>query len=214
MAYVKLDVGESVYAESGAMVSMSGGIQAGAVLSGGVLQAALRRIVAQESLVMARYTAHVQGAWVALAPRFPGDVMPIEITPSQGLIIQSGSFLAHSDGVEVSAAVGSLQTLALREGATVLTAQGSGSMLIAAYGGIERFELRAGEQLVVDSGHLAAWSATMGLRIGPLRGIVSSALTGEGLVGEFTGPGTVYAQTRAEQQLRSWLFPARHQDGR
>lgn len=214
LAYVKLDRGESVYAESGAMVSMSGGIEAGATLSGGVVQSAVRRLVAQESLVMARYTAHVQGAWVALAPRFPGDIAPIEVTPQHGIIVQSGSFLAHGDNVEVGAAVGSLQSLALREGATVLAAQGGGTLIIAAYGGLERFELRAGEQLVVDSGHLAAWSATLGLRVGPLRGIVSSALTGEGLVGEFTGPGTIYVQTRAEQQLRSWLLPARNQDGR
>lgn len=214
LAYVKLARDESVYAESGSMVSMSSGIEAAATLSGGVVQSAVRRLIAQESLVMARYTARVTGAWVALAPKFPGDLAPIEISPTAAVIVQSGSFLAHSDGVEVGAALGSLQSVALREGATVLAATGSGTLLIAAYGGLERFELRDGEQLVVDSGHLAAWSATLGLRVGPLRGIVSSALTGEGLVGEFTGPGTVYVQTRAEQQLRSWLYPTRQQDTR
>jgi uncharacterized protein (TIGR00266 family) len=214
IAYVKLENGESVFAEAGAMVAISGGVEAGAVMSGGVMRSALRRIVAQESLLMTRFTARVFGAWVALAPRFPGDVATLELTPEHEMIVQSGSMLAHAETLEVSAAIGNLQSFALKEGATVLRARGSGTLVIAAYGGLERFDLRDGETLVVDSGHLTAWSASLGFRVGPLKGVLSSTLTGEGIVGEFTGPGVVYVQTRAEQQLRSWLLPDRGHDGR
>lgn len=215
IAYVRLSRGESVFAESGALVAMSAGVEASATLSGGLVQSVARRLVASESLVMARYTAHVEGGWVSLSPRFPGDVASIDLTPSTPLYVQSGSLLGHGEGLEVGPAVGSLQSVALREGAIVLGAVGHGPLLIAAYGGLERFDLNAGEQLVVDSGHLAAWSASLGFRVGPLKGVVSSTLTGEGIVAEFTGPGTVFVQTRAEQQLRSWLLPSRsHNEGR
>lgn len=214
IAYVKLEDGESVFAEAGSMVAISGGVEASAAVSGGVVRSALRRIVTQESFIMTRFTARVYGAWVALSPRFPGDVASLELTPGADMVVQSGSLLAHAETVEVSAALGSLQSFALKEGATVLRASGAGSLVIAAYGGLERFELRAGETLVVDSGHLTAWSASLGFKVGPLKGVLSASLTGEGIVGEFTGPGLVYVQTRAEQQLRSWLLPNRGHDVR
>jgi uncharacterized protein (TIGR00266 family) len=212
IAYLRLDAGESVFCEAGAMVAMSGGVEASATLPGGVVRAAVRRVIAQESLVMSRFTARIHGAWVAVAPRFPGDVSSLAVEPGNDICLQSGALLAHSAHVDVAAGVGNIQTLALREGATVLRASGAGELLVAAYGALERFDLRDGEQLVIDSGHVAAWTAGMQLRIGPLKGLVSAQLTGEGLVGEFTGPGTVFVQTRAEQQLRSWLFPERGQD--
>lgn len=214
LAYVKLVSGESVFCEPGSMVAISAGIEVSATMHGGVVRSTLRRLVAQEGFLLVKYTARTTGAWVALAPKFPGDVTPIAISAGDGLIIQSSSFLASSDNVDVSPALGSVQSFALREGATVMHVTGVGTVVIAAYGGVERFDLGPKQQLVVDSGHLVAWSAGLGFRVGPLKGIVSSTLTGEGLVGEFTGPGVVYLQTRAEQHLRSWLFPEHGQDSK
>lgn len=214
VAYVRLNAGETVVAESGALVTMSAGVEVAASLSGGLVQSVARRLVANESLIMARYRATMQGAWVALAPRFPGDLVPVDLVPSNPLYVQSGSLLAHGEYVEVGASVGNLQTVAMREGVTVLAAVGTGPLVIASYGGLERFDLNNGEQIVVDSGHLAAWSANMRMSIGPLSGVVSSVLTGEGIVAQFTGPGTVFVQTRSEQQMRSWLLPDRAHDER
>lgn len=212
VAYVRLARGEAVFAEAGALVAMSAGVEASATLSGGLVQSVARRLIANESLVMARYTAHVDGGWVSLAPRFPGDVVSLELSPSSPLYVQAGSLLAHCETVDVGPTAGNVQTVALREGAIVLAATGQGPLILAGYGGLERFDLNAGETLVVDSGHIAAWSASLRFRVGPLKGFVSSALTGEGVVAEFTGPGTVLVQTRAEQQLRSWLLPDRAHD--
>lgn len=214
LAYVKLAVGESVFAERGAMVSMSMGMEVAATTGGGVVRAAIRKALVKESFFFARFTAHVHGAWVALAPRFPGDVLPVPISEDDPLCVQSGSLLGYAESVEVSTGAGSLQQVILREGATVLRCSGQGDVLVCSYGGIEVLEVAAGQQLVVDSGHLVAWSASMPIRVGPLAGVMSSAMTGEGLVGALTGPGRVLVQTRAEQQLLSWLFPDRSHDKR
>ena len=66
---------------------------------------------------------------------------------------------------------------------------GSGEVALCTYGGIEHLELAAGETVVVDSGHMVAWSAGMRMKIGPLGGPLRSVLTGEYLVGEFRAPG-------------------------
>ena len=178
------------------------------------MQSVARRLVTNESLVMATYRSAVDGAWVALAPRFPGDVLAVDVVPSAPLCVQSGSLLAHGEHVDVNASVGNVQTVAMREGVTILVAQGSGPLLLASYGGLERFDLNANEELVVDSGHLTAWMAGMPMTVGPLKGVVSSMLTGEGIVCALRGPGTVFVQTRAEQQLRNWLLTERGHDKR
>ena len=212
LAYVHLDVDESVHAEPGALVAMSHGIEVAARATGGVGRSVMRQLFVQEHFFQARYTAHLHGAWIALAPARPGDVTEVDIHGDDDVLIESGSFLAHSAGVNVTARAGSLQTVVLREGATVIRASGAGALLVSSYGAIERFELGPGEEIIVDTGHLVCWSASMGLRVGPLSGIISAALTRDGIVGQLTGPGVVYVQTRAEQQLRSWVLPKRYQN--
>jgi len=108
--------------------------------------------------------------------------------------------------------MGNFQTFALKEGLTIIKAEGQGNLLVGSYGGIEPFDLQHNQELVVDAGHLVAWSSSVNLQIGPLSGVVSSALTQEFIVGKLTGPGRVYIQTRAEQQLRSWIQPRRRQN--
>jgi uncharacterized protein (TIGR00266 family) len=212
LAYCYLEHGEAISCESGAMVALSAGIRAQAALEGGVVRSALRRTLGGESLIMARYTASVHGAWVALAPRYPGDITAVEVQPGSELLVQSAALLAHSEGVVVDVRFSGPQAVLLREGVSVLKVSGSGTVLFSAYGALQSFPLQTGEAVVVDTGHLVAWSPTCTTRIGPLSGVVSSTLTGEGLVAEMTGPGRVWIQSRAEQGIRDWLFPDRQHD--
>lgn len=53
-----------------------------------------------------------------------------------------------------------------------------------------------GERYIVDNGHLVAWNTKYVLERVASGGIVSSLASGEGLVCKFTGPGTVFLQTR------------------
>lgn len=212
MAVVRLDYGESINCESGAMAMMSGSIKVQGRIQGGILRGAIRKAFGDESFFMARYTAEAQDAWVALAPRYPGDIAVIDITPGEDVLIEAGASLGFSEGVTLDTQFSGIRTIALREGATVLRASGSGPMLICSYGGIEAISVRPGEELIVDTGHLVAWTASMDRRFGPLGDVVTSVTTGEGLVGQLTGPGTVWVQTRAEVGMREWLFPAKWQN--
>lgn len=212
LAYCYLDQGESISCESGSMVVMSAGISVQAALEGGVVRSALRRTLGSESLVMARYTASAHGAWVAIAPRYPGDIAAVDVTHGQELIVQTSSLLAHSQGVVVDVRFAGAQAVLMREGVSVLKVSGVGVVLFSAYGALQSFTLQDGERIIVDTGHLVAWTSSCGLRVGPLSGVVSSALTGEGLVAEITGPGRVWIQSRAEQGIRAWLFPSRKHD--
>ena len=53
-----------------------------------------------------------------------------------------------------------------------------------------------GERYIVDNGHLVAWNTKYILERVASGGIISGLSSGEGLVCKFTGPGTVFLQTR------------------
>lgn len=213
LAYCFLGAGETVYSERGAMAALSAGVKVGANTgTGGISKALLRHEMGGESLFMTKYTAEVHGAWVALAPRYPGDIQLVEVYEGMQLLIQSGSLLGHSEGVEVDVKWAGVRNIVLREGATLLRAHGDGEVLIAAYGGLQRFDLAEGEEMVVDTGHLVAYGASVAVKIGMLGGARVAAMSGEGVVARLTGPGPVFVQTRAEQGLRSLIAPTRGHD--
>jgi len=57
-------------------------------------------------------------------------------------------------------------------------------------------QLADGEKYIVDNGHLVAWNTKYILERVASGGIISGLSSGEGLVCKFTGPGTVFMQTR------------------
>ena len=217
LAYLRLARGEQVFCEPGSMVAMSMGMELNARVDGNPVTAALRNAIGAESFFLTRLRSQVEGAWVSVAPRFPGDVAALNIRPDDPLNLQAGSYLAHEEGVDLGVKIASPGEFLLREGVTLLKVTGSGTAVICSYGGMQSIDLNTGDSVVVDTAHLVAWSDSLDLKVGPLTGFVSSQLTAEGLVGKFTAtrrPGRVIIQTRAEEALRGWLFPKREMNSR
>jgi uncharacterized protein (TIGR00266 family) len=212
MAYITLDHGQTVYVERGGLVAMSAGVQVGTGVKGGVARSAMRKMFGGEDFFMGRYTANMHGAWVAVSPPFPGDITTVDITPERPLLVEAGALLAAEAGLDVGVKVAGLSPLLLKVGVTMLSLSGTGGALFGTYGSLLHFPLQAGQQLVVDSGHLVGYTPNMRVEFGFLGGLVTAATSGEGLVGQFTGPGEVFVQTRAEQSLRTWLLPAQAQN--
>ena len=83
---------------------------------------------------------------------------------------------------------------------------GTGSMLVSAYGDILELPVNNSSPLVVDNVHVVAWSSNLDYQIKVASGTFGFT-TGEGLVNEFHGAGTVLIQTRNVQSLASMLSP-------
>ena len=208
MAICELAHGERVFVEREAMAAMSDGLHVSATTGGtGVARALLRKATVGEPLIFSSFVAEREGAWVALSPKYPGDISTVNLDPNDPLVVQAGSLLAYSEGLAPQLRYGGVRGVLMREGLLFSRMRGEGIAVLSSYGGIERIELQAGEGAVVDTGHLVAFSDAMRYEIGPLGSVTTSALTGEGLVSRFVGPGTVLIQTRSEAQLRSWLDP-------
>lgn len=216
LAVCYLDYRETIRVESGAMATMSDSIHVSADAGpGGLVKGLIRKQFGGESLFMGRYQAGVQDAWVAVAPKMPGDIIDVDLDESRpALIAEAGSLLAMSETIDVDVKWAGVRNIALREGATMLRMSGVGKALLCTYGGFIRHYLQPGQTIVVDTGHLVAYDDTVTMRIGPLAGLVTAGFSGEGLVAKMTGPGACYVQTRAESEVRSWLFPDRAQNKR
>ncbi len=210
LAVVTLQGGQSIQAEAGAMVSMSGNIELASQMKGG-LMGALGRMVGGESAFVSTFTTQGTQGEVTFAPPAPGDIAALEMN-NQVFKVQASSYLAGDMGLQVNTQWGGAKSFFGGEGLFVLEVSGSGLLLVSSFGAIHRKQLAPGERYVVDTGHLVAWEGHLQyqLRKAARSGWFRSILSGEGIVAEFTGPGEILIQTRniaAFAGLLSKLFP-------
>lgn len=206
MGIVDLEPNEEICVEAGAMVSMTEGITLKTRTQGGLLRSFSRSILGGESFFLNVFRAPAQGGQINLAPTLPGDMMILELR-GDSLLVQSGSYVASSMGIEIDMKWGGTQTFFASEGLIMLRARGVGLLFLASYGAIHPIDLAPGQRYTVDTGHLVSFSEGMGFRVRTVGGMRSTLLSGEGLVVDLTGPGRVYMQTRSEDAFLSWLVP-------
>jgi len=206
LALVKLDPGEAIRAEAGAMVSMSPGLALETKVTGGLLAGLKRSFLGGESFFMNTYRAPAQGGEIALAPVLPGDMIVRELR-DESLLVQSGSYVASSEGINLDTKWSGARTFFAREGLIMLRVSGTGTLILSSYGAIHEVDLGPGESYTVDTGHLVAFTEGMGFKVRTVGGLKSTLFSGEGLVVDLTGPGKVLIQTRSEDAFLAWLIP-------
>ncbi len=207
MATVKMNQGETVRAEAGAMSGMSGGIEIETKAQGGLLGGLKRSVLGGESFFINTFSASAGPGEVIVAPALPGDIIHLPVDSSKAILVQSGSWLASEETVVVDTKWGGAKTFFSGEGLFLLHCSGQGDMLIASYGAIFEKDLGAGESYKVDTGHIVAFEEGVGYQVNKVGGWKSTILSGEGLVATFTGPGRVWQQSRSPQDLIGWLTP-------
>jgi uncharacterized protein (TIGR00266 family) len=188
------------------MVSMSDGVTIETKAAGGILKSLARSVLGGESFFQNIYQAPGGGGEVTVAPALPGDLFAIDLQ-NESLMVQSGSYVASEEGVELDTKWGGAKTFFASEGLIMLRSSGSGKLVLSSYGAIHEHNLAAGEKLTVDTGHLVAFSDGINFRVNKVGGLKSTFFSGEGLVVELVGPGRVLMQTRSADAFLSWLIP-------
>lgn len=206
LAVVKLQPEQSIAAEAGAMVAMSGNVELQSEMKGGLF-GAMKRMVGGESAFVSTFTARGQNGEVALAPGAPGDIFGIEMN-NQQFLVQSSSYLAGDVSLKIDTQFGGSRSFFSGEGLFVLSVAGSGLLLVSSFGSIHRKVLQPGERYIVDTGHLVAWEAQMPYQLRKAaKSWFRSFLSGEGLTAEFIGPGEILIQTRNLAAFAGLLKP-------
>ncbi|EFM11851.1 protein of unknown function DUF124 [Paenibacillus curdlanolyticus YK9] len=206
MLKVKLERGESVKAEMGAMVSMSPSIDLTGTVDGGIMRG-LGRMLSGEKFFFQELVAARGGGEVLLAPTSMGDIQAVELDGSYKLLVQKDGFLAGTSGIEVNTKMQNLSRgLLSGEGFFIVEISGRGTVFISSYGSIHAINLAPGEEVIVDNGHLVAWPDYVQYNIEKAsKGWLNSIKSGEGVVCRFRGEGVVLIQTRNPKGFGSWV---------
>ena len=206
VARVSLGRKEKVQVEAGAMLGMSPDMEMETEAKGGFLKSISRSMFGGESFFMNTYTGEKDGDRILLAPPLPGDISVIEMQ-NQSLLVQSGSYLASSEGLQVDTKWSGAKTFFGSEGLIMLKVSGTGTLIVTSYGAIHPMDLKAGEKFVVDTGHIVTFEEQVRYDLKKVAGWKSTLFSGEGLVAQMTGPGKINLQSRSQDSFLSWLIP-------
>ena len=204
-----LENGETMLTERGSMSWMTNNMKMETTSNGGVGKA-LGRMFSGEALFQNRYTAQGGPGQIAFASSFPGSIRAIQITPDRPLIVQKGGFLAAEPSVELSVHFRKKIGAGLfgGEGFIMQKLSGYGLAFIEIDGHACEYELAPGQQMVIDTGYLAAMDATCQMDIVTVPGVKNVLFGGEGLFNTVvTGPGKVILQTMPISALAGAVRP-------
>lgn len=192
-----LDAEEAMITERGSMSWMSQNMKMETTSNGGVGKA-LGRMFAGEALFQNRYTAQGGPGMIAFASCFPGSILPFQISPGQGVIVQKSGFLASQTGVTLSVFFQKKLGGALfgGEGFIMQKLSGSGVAFVEIDGYAKEYVLGPGETMVVDTGYLAAMEETCSIDVVTVPGVKNMLFGGEGVFNTLVkGPGKIWLQT-------------------
>lgn len=199
--------GEQMITERGSMVWMTPNMKT--ETSGGGLGRMFAKAFSGESMFQNIYTAKGDGM-ITFGSSFPGKILALDIRPGQEMILQKTAFLAAETGVELSIHFNKKLGVGLfgGEGFIMQRLSGSGTAFAEIDGELVEYELKAGEQLVVDTGNVAGFTAGVKMEIREVPGMKNKLLGGEGLFNTvLTGPGKVWLQTMPISGVSAAILP-------
>lgn len=152
---------------------------------------------------------------VLLGPPMLGDIATLRLLGTEVWNVGQDAYLAGTQGIKKDHKRQGLgKAMFSGEGLFVYKMSGTGLIWLVSFGAIikkdasyappipslssksNKPQLVEGEKYIVDNGHLVAWNTKYIIERVASGGIIGSYAAGEGLVCKFTGPGTVYIQTR------------------
>ena len=203
------EAGQTLCCEGGAMSWMSPNMQMD-TNSGGGAKKVFSRLISGESLFLNEYTAQGGRGVIAFAARFPGSIIPYEVKPGRGIIVQKRGFLAMEKGLDVSIHFQKKLSKGLfgGEGFIMQRISGDGLVFLEIDGHCKEYELQAGQSIIVDTGYLAAMSESCTMEVRTIKGAMNIFLGGEGLFHTVVnGPGKVWLQSMPLSVTAQALLP-------
>jgi uncharacterized protein (TIGR00266 family) len=207
IAICKLNPGESLVSESGALIAIQGDVSVETTArqkKGGSLFQGLKRLVSGESFFVNKFTAR-NSAQVWLGTPLPGDIFVKELN-GEKLVIQGGSYVACTPGIEIDLEWQGIKSAFAGESLFWVNAKGTGKVVVGSFGFI--YPVQVNGEYVVDTSHIVAFEETLNFRISKAsKSLIQTVLGGEGFVCRFSGTGTVWCQSHSTRSFGSELSP-------
>ncbi|CAF3563713.1 unnamed protein product [Fusarium graminearum] len=201
---IQLAMGCPMSGKPGAMIAMSP-----TVTLKGQIKFSVKKMITGAELSTSTYIGPGE---VLLAPHSLGDITTLRLTGKEHWSVGHDAFLASTQGVvKDHKRQGLGKAMFSGEGLWVYKVSGTGLLWISSFGAIIKKTLVENEKYIVDNGHLIAWDTKYVMERVASGGIISGLASGEGLVCKFTGPGTVYMQTRNSRAFAAFMGGQQYQ---
>jgi uncharacterized protein (TIGR00266 family) len=202
---IYLSKGESLFTESGGMAWMTGDVQMETNTRGGLMKG-LARSLSGESLFLTSYTCRGTGALITFTPEAPGSIIPVELAAGQSRICQKDAFMVAESSVELE--IHFRRKLGTGffggEGFILQKLTGPGVAWVEVAGEVRTYNLKDGQTMQVDPGHIAMYEPSVGYDVSRVKGVRNMFFGGEGIfLATLTGPGKVWLQSMPLANLAS-----------
>ncbi len=197
---IELDEGESVVAETGAMMAIKGSIKVDTVNIDiqrdrskivAFLEAIARKIFAGETVMHNVFTGPGE---VWFSPSLPGNIKYLNLE-NKCWIIQDYSYVAHHGNVDFGLTWKGPKGLVMGD-LIWLKLCGDGGVWLSSYGDMIEVELKEGEEMIVDNMHFVALPEDARWTVEKFGNMKEFLFSGEGYVIRIYGPVKVILQTR------------------
>ncbi len=205
----ELEQNESMVTQDGGMSWMSPNMEMTTTTNGG-FKKAFGRMFSGAKMFQNIYTARETGGMIAFASDFPGSIRAFDISADNEMVLQKRAFLASESGVKLDVFFQKKISGGIfsGEGFILQKVSGNGTVFAEFDGHVVEYGLGEGQQIIVDTGHLAAMTASCKLEIRGVPGFKNKIFGGEGLFNTvITGPGRVWLQTMPLKNMAAALMP-------
>ena len=196
---VGLNSGQSVKAESNALVTALPAKMTITVSANGGLMQAASRALAGESFFLQEMTAKEDGVLLELAPKAFHGLAEIFLKDGEKYYVRKDGFFAAQPNIKCSGTIGGVREF-MAQSLALLQVEGNGWFVVEAFGGVKQLHIPSGKTAIVDNTHLVAWptDADYALRQAS-NSVMDSIMSGEWIVLKFKGPCTIYVSYAREQ---------------
>ena len=151
------------------MIAMSPDLEMETHAEDGLIKSATGALFAEESFFLNSFVAPSDDDFIMLAPPMPGDITVIEMN-NEHLLVQSGSYMASSTGIEINTEWEGAKSFFAGEGLVMLEMKGTGTLLLSSFGAFHSVDLKADEKIFIDTGHLVALDPALDYKIKKVAG--------------------------------------------
>lgn len=204
---INIQKDDCVFCEAGALVMMDHFLDMDATTGKrGLLSALARNMFTGETLFQQRIRATRGAGDCLVAPPLPGDVMVLDVDENNGFLLNTGAYLASTDGIQIKSKTQGVANALFADtgGFVILKASGSGQLAVCGFGDLLCVDVSADSPLVIDNTHVVCWDSRLeyDLMVGTssssgwMRNMFNFAVGGEGILLRFSGTGKVIVATR------------------
>lgn len=208
MVICKLKKGETMKNETGAMAFMTSGMKMDTNTGGGLLKG-LGRALSGDTIFLNFFTAQEDNQEIGFSSCTPGKIVPIKLDGTKTIIGERNAFLAAEESVDLNIyfkqSIGA--GLFAGEGFVLQKFSGEGIVFLEIDGEVIERDLKEGEKILIDPGHIAIMEETVKFDIERVKG-AKNMIFGEGLFfTKIEGPGKVWLQTMPITRLAEAIIP-------